>query len=114
MPKYKDALRILGQRIEFFEGRLLEAGGKELMYRVLASEPELSMLQHIESRYEPTTYTYKPGHFVDYITPEIAFFVRHIYTNLKNKNAQPEDRPEARQDRVTPRGGEPARKRLKK
>tara|TARA_Y100001958_G_C21225987_1_gene551409 strand:- start:1237 stop:1593 length:357 start_codon:yes stop_codon:yes gene_type:complete len=117
MPKYKDALRILKQRIEFFEGRLLEAGGKELMYRVLASEPELDMLAYIESQYEPTTYAYKPGQYVDYITPEIAFFIRHIYTKLTNKNAQPEDgqqnKPQAGKDRISPRRGEPARKRLK-
>lgn len=113
MPKYKDALRILKQRIEFFEGRLLEAGGKKLMYRVLASEPELDMLAYIESQYEPTTYAYKPGQHVDYITPEIAFFIRHIYTKLKNKNAQPKAGHQTRQDTSSPRRGQPASKKLK-
>lgn len=87
------------------------------MYRVLASEPELDMLAHIESQYEPTTYTYKPGQHVDYITPEIAFFVRHIYTKLIHRNAQPEGGQqagrEAGQDRSSAGGGQPARKRLK-
>ena len=116
MPKYKDAVRILKRRIEFFQGTVFEAGGKELMYRVLASEPELSMLEEIESQYEPTSYEYKPGHYVDYITPEIVLFIRDIYVKLKNKNgkAEPSARPETGQDSNASGGGEPARKRLKR
>ena len=58
MPKYKDAL-FTQTSVEFFRGDVYEAAGKELMYRVMASEPELEMLS-IENQYEPTTYEYKP------------------------------------------------------
>ena len=115
MPKYKDALYILKRRIEFFRGDVYEAGGKELMYRVMASEPELEMLEYIENQYEPTTYEYKPGHHVDYITPEISLFVRLIYTKLTQTNGGSGTQAghEAGKDRGSPGGGQPARKRHK-
>ncbi len=52
--------------------------------RLLQSEPELKMLEEIESRYEPTEFEYKPGMHVDYITPEICRHVRKIYTELSS------------------------------
>lgn len=120
MPKYKDAIRILRRRIEFFRGEVYDAEGKELMYRVLASEPELEMLEYIENQYEPTNYEFKPGKHVDFITPEICLFVRLIYSKLTQPNGKPsgtpsgtQDGPAAGQDRSTPGGGEPARKRHK-
>ena len=114
--KYKDVLRILKRRIEFFRGELYEAGGKELMYRVMASEPELKMLEYIETQYEPTSYERKQGYHVEYITPEICLFVRLIYEKLKEKNARAEPKvgSEAGSDSASPGGGEPARKRLKR
>ena len=116
MPKYKDAIRILKRRIEFFQGNVYEAGGKQLMYRVVASDPEcLKKLEAIENQYEPTEYHYKPGHHVDFITEEICFFIGLIYDKLKNENGDTESAsgspPGSHPD--TPRGGEPARKRLK-
>ena len=123
MPKYKDALYILKRRIEFFRGDVYEAGGKELMYRVMASEPELEMLEYIENQYEPTTYEYKPGHHVDFITPEICLFVRLIYTKLKQSNGETgtqagaqagtQTGQETGKNRGAPGGGQPARKRHK-
>jgi hypothetical protein len=83
--KYKDALRILKHRLEFFRGKHIEAGGKELMYRVLASEPELEILEKIENMYEPTNYTPKDNCFVPYITPEIARHVLIIYNEICSK-----------------------------
>ena len=112
MPKYKDALWILKRRIEFFQGEVYEAGGKELMYRVLASEPELEMLEYIENQYEPTTYEYKPGQHVDFITPEICLFIRLIYSKLTQSNAEKAG-SEAGKNRGAAGGGEPARKRHK-
>jgi hypothetical protein len=80
--KYKDALRILKHRLEFFRGKHIEAGGKELMYRVLASEPELEILEKIENMYEHTVYKHKENCFVPYITPEIAKHVMIIYNEI--------------------------------
>ena len=88
MPKYKNAPRIIKHRLAFLRGDIFEAGGKELLMRVVQSEPELKMLEEIESQHEPTTYEYKPGMYVDYITPEVCKHIRMIYTALEKNKRQ--------------------------
>ena len=83
MSKYKDAPRIIRHRLAFFRGEVHNAGGKELMMRVLQSEPELKMLEEIENKYEPTKYEYKPGMHLNYITPEVCRHIRGIYMELE-------------------------------
>ena len=55
------------------------------MYRVLASESEeLEMLNEMEG----TSYTYKPGMYVDYVTPEVKRKIREAYiTYISQHNA---------------------------
>lgn len=117
MPKYKDAFRIIRHRFAFFRGEVPEAGGKELMARVLAScEEELAMLEEIENLYEPTSYEYKSGMYVDYITPEVCDWVHRIYLDkgLGNEGGTGQKSGQASpKDREPPRGGEPEHKRLK-
>ena len=89
------------------------------MYRVLASEPELQMLEEIENMYEPTSYEYKAGCFVDYITPEICKHIQIIYNEkiLQNDSGgeiRQENRPTARQNSVSSGRGEPYAKRIKR
>ena len=116
MPKYKDALRIVRHRFAFFRGEVPEAGGKALMYRLIQSEPELEMLEAIENLYEPTTYTYEPGMFVDYITPEVCRHVCRIYMEKGLGNAGGDDAtsgsPTAKDSDIIG-GGQPKCKRLK-
>lgn len=117
--KFKDAPRILRYRLDFFRGKHYEAGGKELMYRVVASEPELEMLEKIENQYEPTEYSYKSGCFVDFITPEVCRQIHIIYNekNLDNAGAGgvgPQNRQTFGQDTISPGGGEPELKRIKR
>ena len=116
MSKYKDALRIIKHRLAFFRGEVPEAGGKELLARVLRSTPELSLLEEIENLYAPTTYTYEPGKYVDYITPEVCRHIQLIYLEKGLGNDEGDD-AESRQtssdDTDTFRGGEPKYKRLK-
>ena len=85
MSKYKDAPRIIRHRLAFFRGEVHEAGGKELMMRVLQSEPELKMLEEIENKYEPTQYEYKPGMHLNYITPEVCRHIRGIYMEMEKR-----------------------------
>ena len=89
--KLRDAPRIIRNRFAFFRGEMYEAAGKNLLYRVVASEPELSMLEEIENKFEPTTYTPKPGCHVDHLTPEVCRHLYLIYTELgldKDDNAE--------------------------
>ena len=88
MSKYKDAPRIIKHRLAFFRGEVHEAGGKQLLMRIVQSEPELKMLEEIENKYEPTEYEYKPGMHVDYITPEVCRHIRKIYTELSRSKRQ--------------------------
>ena len=88
MSKYKDAPRIIKNRLAFFRGEINEAGGKQLLMRVLQSEPELKMLEEIENKYEPTVYQYMPGMHVNYITPEVCRHIRTIYTELDSTKRQ--------------------------
>jgi hypothetical protein len=80
--KLKDAPRICRNRIAFFRGEMFEAAGKELLYRIVASEPELTMLEAIENKFEPTTYVPKPGCHVDYLTPEVCRQIHIIFNEL--------------------------------
>lgn len=117
--KYKDAVRILKYRLDFFRGKHHEARGKELMYRIVASEPELHMLEQIENQYEPTTYEYKPACFVPYITPEVCRHIQLIYTEKNLENAQrraagSENRQAVGQNSVSVGGGQPDAKRFKR
>jgi len=90
--KLRDAPRIIRNRFSFFRGETFEAAGKNLLYRILASEPELTMLEAIENFYEPTTYTAKPGCYVDFLTPEVCRHIHRIYIELGlNKDAASED-----------------------
>lgn len=115
MSKYKDALRIIRHRLAFFRGEVPEAGGKELLARVLMSTEELSLLEEIENLYEPTSYTWKPGQFVDYITPEVCRHIQLIYMEkgLGNEGNDEPSGQEAPDHTDTPGGGEPKHKRLK-
>ena len=88
MSKYKDAPRIIKHRLAFFRGEVHEAGGKQLLMRILQSEPELKMLEEIENKYEPTEYEYKPGMYVNYITPELCRHIRTIYTDMDSRKKQ--------------------------
>mgnify|MGYP004108724853 CR=1 FL=1 len=88
MSKYKDAPRIIKHRLAFFRGEVHTAGGKQLLMRILQSEPELKMLEEIENKYEPTEYEYKPGMHVDYITPEVCRHIRTIYTEMSSNKRQ--------------------------
>ena len=90
--KLADIPRIVKNRFAFFRGETYEAAGKELLYRIVASEPELYMLEAIENKFEPTSYTPKPGCHVDYITPEVCKHLYLIYMELGlHKNASGED-----------------------
>ena len=80
--KLKDAPRIIRNRFAFFRGETHEAAGKNLLYRILASEPELTMLEAIENKFEPTSYTPKPGCFVDFLTAEVCKHVVMIHREL--------------------------------
>ena len=116
MSKYKDALRIIRHRLSFFRGEVPEAGGKKLLARVLGSEDELNMLQEIESLYEPTSYTWRPGMYVDYITPEVCRHIQLIYFEKGLGNDEGNDHPsgqEASENTISAGGGEPKHKRLK-
>jgi len=88
MSKYKNAPRIIRHRLAFFRGEVHEAGGKGLLMRVLQSEPELKMLEEIESQYELTEYEYKPGMHVDYITPEVCRHIQDIYKSMEKRKKQ--------------------------
>ena len=73
---------------------------------------ELSMLEEIESQYEPTSYgTNRALRWLH--PPEIVLFIRDIYVKLKNRmEAEPSARPEL--DKIqTLLEEEPARKRFK-
>ena len=86
------------------------------MARVLGScEQELAMLEEIENLYEPTSYEYKSGMYVDYITPEVCDWVHRIYLDkgLGNEGDGQKSRHASPKDRDSPRGGEPKHKRLK-
>jgi hypothetical protein len=90
--KLRDAPRIIRNRFAFFRGETFEAAGKNLLYRILASEPELTMLEAIENIHEPTTYTAKPGCHVDFLTPEVCRQIHMLYMELGlNKDAASED-----------------------
>ena len=80
--KLRDAPRIIRNRFAFFRGEMYEAAGKNLLYRILASEPELEMLEAIENLFEPTSYTPKPGCHVDYLTPEVCRQIHMIFMEL--------------------------------
>lgn len=80
--KLSDAPRIVRNRFAFFRGELFEAAGKKLLYTIVASEPELTMLEAIENKFEPTTYSPKPGCHVDFLTPEVCKHLLLIYTEL--------------------------------
>lgn len=80
--KLRDAPRIIRNRFAFFRGEMYEAAGKNLLYRILASEPELEMLEAIENQFEPTSYTPKPGCHVDYLTPEVCRQIHMIFMEL--------------------------------
>ena len=116
MSKYKDALRIIRHRLAFFRGEVPEAGGKELLARVLGSEDELNMLEEIENLYEPTSYKWKPGMHVDFITPEVCRHIQLIYLDKGLGNDEGNDDAsgqEASENREFTGGGEPKHKRLK-
>ena len=118
MSKYKDALRIIRHRLAFFRGEVPEAGGKELLRRVLSSTDEIFMLGEIENLYEPTNYSWEPGTHVDYITPEVCRHIHLIYLdkglgNAEGGNDHEESRQKASEDPDTTGGGEPKSKRLK-
>lgn len=117
MSKYKDAFRIIRHRLAFFRGEVPEAGGKELLARVLKSTDELQMLAEVESLYEPTSYTWEGGMFVDYITPEVCRHIQLIYMEKGLGNDEGGDDETCGQetsDHPNPvRGGEPKSKRLK-
>lgn len=90
--KLRDAPRIIRNRFAFFRGETFEAAGKNLLYRILASEPELTMLEAIENIHEPTSYTAKPGCHVDFLTPEVCRQIHMLYMELGlNKHAASED-----------------------
>lgn len=115
MSKYKDAFRIIKHRLAFFRGEVPEAGGKELLARVLKSTEEISMLEEIENLYAPTSYTWEPGKYVDYITPEVCSHIQLIYLE-KGLGNERDDEPsgQAASDHSdSSRRGEPKYKRLK-
>ena len=61
------------------------------------------MLEEIENMYEPTSYEYKAGCFVDYITPEICKHIQIIYNEkiLQNDNGgRLDQRIDRRLDRI--------------
>lgn len=116
MSKYKDAFRIIKHRLAFFRGEVPEAGGKELLARVLKSTDELSMLEGIENLYEPTSYKWEPGMHVDYITPEVCRHIQLIYLDKGLGNNEGNDVSsghEAPDHPDSSGGGEPKYKRLK-
>ena len=121
--KLRDAPRILRNRFAFFRGEMFEAAGKNLLYRILASEPELSMLEAIENQFEPTTYKAKPGCHVDFLTPEVCRQIHMLYSELGlRKDASGEDSAEntganlsgseAESDHSAAGGGKPKRIRI--
>ena len=118
--KLRDAPRIIRNRFAFFRGEMYEAAGKNLLYRVLASEPELVMLEAIENKFEPTTYTAKPGCYVDYLTPEVCRQIHLLFNELGlDKDVSGEDSGngisgfEADEDCSSPGGRESKRTRVK-
>jgi hypothetical protein len=117
MSKYKDALRIIRHRLAFFRGQVHEAGGKELLARILRGTEELQMLEEIENLYEPTSYTWEGGMFVEYITPEVCRHIQLIYLEKGLGNDEGGDHEncgqEASNDPDAAGGGEPKHKRLK-
>ena len=116
MSKYKDAFRIIKHRLAFFRGEVPEAGGKELLARVLKSTDELAMLEEIENIYEPTSYSWEPGMHVDYITPEVCRHIQLIYLDKGLGNDEGNDdssRQKASEDTDAVGGREPKYKRLK-
>ena len=117
MSKYKDALRIIRHRLAFFRGEVPEAGSKELLARVLKGTDELQMLEEIESLYEPTSYTWEGGMFVEYITPEVCRHIQLIYMEKGLGNDEGSDDEACGQETsdhsITVRGGEQKSKRLK-
>jgi len=120
MSTLQDAVKIINHRLEFLAGRQPEAGGKQLLKRVLlSSDVELQMLAELESRHEPTVYSYKPGKFVEWLTPDVCDQIRIIYnelglTNVSGQQAgqSPGQSPVA--DRSDVGRGEPAPKKLKR
>jgi hypothetical protein len=115
MSKYKDAFRIIKYRLAFFRGEVPEAGGKKLLERVLKSTEELSLLEEIENLYEPTSYSWEPGMYVDYITPEVCRHIQLIYLE-KGLGNEGDDNPSGQETSDHPdtiRRGEPKYKRLK-
>lgn len=80
--KLHDAPGIVRHRFAFFRGEAFEAEGKELLYRIVASEPELSMLEAIESKFEPTKYTPKAACHVNYLTAEVCRQIHMIFIEL--------------------------------
>lgn len=116
MSKYKDAFRIIKHRFAFFRGEVPEAGGKELLARVLKSSEELALLEEIENLYEPTSYSWEPGMHVDYITPEVCRHIQLIYLEKGLGNDEGDDDPSGQEasDHTDASGrGEPKYKRLK-
>ena len=116
MSKYKDAFRIIKHRLAFFRGEVPEAGGKELLARVLKSTDELFMLEEIENLYEPTSYRWEPGMHVDYITPEVCRHIQLIYLDKGLGNDEGDDNSSGQKTSDhpdSPGGREPKYKRLK-
>ncbi len=117
MFKYKDALRVIRHRLAFFRGEVPEAGGKGLLRRVLSSSDELAMLEEIENLYEPTSYSWEPGAYLDYITPEVCRHIELIYLdkglgNVAGADGEA-DRQKTSEDPDTAGRGEPESKRVK-
>lgn len=83
MYALKDVYTVVKNRFEFFRGSVPDAGGKDLLYRLVASsERELKMLEEIENKFEPTTYEFKPGHHVEIVTPEVCRQIEIIYREV--------------------------------
>ena len=119
--KLRDAPRIIRTRIALFRGEMYEAAGKNLLYSILASKPELTMLERIENKYEPTSYTAKPGCDVDILTAETCRQIQIVYKELgldKDDGGQPSENtgaslsgPETEQDSESAGGRERKRPR---
>lgn len=113
----RDAPRLVRNRLAFFRGEVPRAAGKDLLYRILASEPELTLLQEIESQFEPTFYTAKPGCHVDFLTDEACRQIHLIFNELGlNKDAENAgndlSRQTSHQDSKSIGGGERKRARI--
>jgi hypothetical protein len=112
--KLHDAPGIVRHRFAFFRGEAFEADGKELLYRIVASEPELTMLEAIESKFEPTKYSPKPGCHVDYLTAEVCRQIHMIFIELGlDKNAGGDTRTNV-SGQTTKQDSEPAGGRQRK